>query len=150
MEKFFAPETGFVCDGSLIYNLKQAVGDNGPRYKQGLPVMCNDVTIKFAAAHDSTMTEAELHEFAEAMTVAANKYLQRVYGKSFSNEPTEMVGRTVVVTYGHHFGVEGKIDIVYPAGVLDEEEIFKIRFSKGNVGQFTRKQFDFVKQIVTA
>ena len=77
MEKSYTPETGFVCDGTLIYNLKQSVGDNGPRYKQGLPVMCNDVTIKFGAAHDSTMTEAELHEFAEAMTVAANQYLQR-------------------------------------------------------------------------
>ena len=150
MKKQYVPETGFVVEGDFVYNLKHSKDNGSYRYKQGMPVMCNDVTIRFAKSHDSNMTEGELHKFAAAMCEAANSYLQKEYNTSFSNESTGMVGKTVVVTYGHHFGKEGTIEEVYPAGMLDEEELFKVRFSKNSAGQFIRKQFGFVKQIVTA
>lgn len=66
----YVPETSFIVDGNLVYNLHQT------GWKNGQPEMSNDIAVTIQARHLSTEIQTEI---ADAICTALNrKFINRI------------------------------------------------------------------------
>jgi len=146
MSNRYVPETGFEVDTDLVYNLKQSTNRNGIiSYRDGKPQMGNDISIRLLKVHDSKMSTEELHDFAKYIAKCANDYLFIEFNASFDKAADEnLVGRTVMAAEGMYSQRVGIIEHQFPAGELDTEIIYNVRFSTQHMGQYKIDQFDIL------
>lgn len=66
----YIPETPFLCDGNLVYNLRQTA------WKKGEPEMSNDIAVTIQARHLPAEIQTEI---ADVICTALNrKYVDRI------------------------------------------------------------------------